>query len=281
MFDNLCKFLAESFPEDYATWLLGSPIKLTQLSPTELSLEPIRADSLILEQSEDLVLHLEFQSKPDENMGFRMLDYRVRVYRRFPKKTMHQFVIYLKPTNSSLVYQDRFQVGETTHHYRVIRLWEESPEIFLKIPGLLPLAVLTQAEDPTLRLREVASILDTITDQRIKANLTAATSVLGGLVLKPELIKTILRGEIMKESAVYQEILQEGMAKGEQLGLKKGEQLGLKKGEQLGLKKGEQLGLKKGKVEIAQQLLNRGMALEEVVSLTGLSEQELTQNLSN
>ena len=40
----------------------------------------------------------------------------------------------------------------------------------------------------------------------------------------------ILRGEIMKESAVYQEILQEGMAKGEQLGLKKGEQLGLKKG---------------------------------------------------
>ena len=107
--------------------------------------------------------------------------------------------------------------------------------------------------------------MDTITDQRIKANLTAATSVLGGLVLKPELIKTILRGEIMKESAVYQEILQEGMAKGEQLGLKKG----------------EQLGLKKGKVEIAQQLLNRGMALEEVVSLTGLSEQELTQNLSN
>ena len=67
----------------------------------------------------------------------------------------------------------------------------------------------------------------------------------------------ILRGEIMKESAVYQEILQEGMAKG------------------------EQLGLKKGKVEIAQQLLNRGMALEEVISLTGLSEQELTQNLSN
>jgi predicted transposase/invertase (TIGR01784 family) len=75
----------------------------------------------------------------------------------------------------------------------------------------------------------------------------------------------ILRGEIMKESAVYQEILQEGMAKGEQLGLKKG----------------EQLGLKKGKVEIAQQLLNRGMALEEVVSLTGLSEQVLTQELSN
>jgi predicted transposase YdaD len=51
MFDNLCKFLAESFSEDYAAWLLGRPIKLTKLSLTELSLEPIRADSLILEQS--------------------------------------------------------------------------------------------------------------------------------------------------------------------------------------------------------------------------------------
>jgi predicted transposase/invertase (TIGR01784 family) len=57
----------------------------------------------------------------------------------------------------------------------------------------------------------------------------------------------------MKESAVYQEILQEG----------------------------EQLGLKKGKIEIAQQLLKRGMTLEEVMSLTGLSEPELQQGLSN
>jgi predicted transposase/invertase (TIGR01784 family) len=77
----------------------------------------------------------------------------------------------------------------------------------------------------------------------------------------------------MKDSAVYQEILQEGITKGEQLGLKKGEQLGLKKG--------EQLGLKKGKIEIAQQLLNRGMTLEEVINLTGLSEQELQQGLSH
>jgi len=131
MFDNCCKFLAENFSEDYATWLLGRPVTLTKLSPTELSLEPIRADSLILEQSEDLVLHLEFQTEPDETMGFRMLDYRVRVYRRFPLKTMHQVVIYLKRTKSALVYQDSFQLGATTHHYRVIRLWEQSSDLFL------------------------------------------------------------------------------------------------------------------------------------------------------
>jgi predicted transposase/invertase (TIGR01784 family) len=248
MFDNVCKFLAENFSEDYATWLLGRPVTLTQLSPTELSLEPIRADSLILEQSEDLVLHLEFQTEPDETMGFRMLDYRVRVYRRFPTKTMHQVVIYLKPTKSALVYQDSFQLGATTHRYRVIRLWEQSSDLFLNSLGLLPLAVLTQTSDPILKLREVAAILDGITDNQVKANLMAATSVFGGLVLKPEFIKTILRSEIMKESAVYQEILQEG------------EQLGLLKGEQRGLIKGKL----EGKLETIPLLTKLGLTIAEI-----------------
>jgi len=184
MFDNVCKFLAENFSEDYATWLLGRPVTLTKLSPTELSLEPIRADSLILEQSEDLVLHLEFQTEPDEKMGFRMLDYRIRVYRRFPLKTMHQVVIYLKPTKSTLVYQDSFQVGETIHRYRVVRLWEESPEFLLNSPGLLPLAVLGKSPDPTIVLRRVAEVLDTIPDNNLKQNLTVAAAVFGGLVVK-------------------------------------------------------------------------------------------------
>jgi predicted transposase YdaD len=48
MFDNTCKFLAENFSQDFATWLIGEPIRLTKLSPSELSIEPIRADALIL-----------------------------------------------------------------------------------------------------------------------------------------------------------------------------------------------------------------------------------------
>jgi predicted transposase YdaD len=55
MFDNVCKFLAESFSSDFATWLLGEPITLTELSPSELSLEPIRADALILLQSDQSI----------------------------------------------------------------------------------------------------------------------------------------------------------------------------------------------------------------------------------
>lgn len=60
MFDSTCKFRAESFFSDFAAWLLGESMPLTQLSPSELSLEPIRTDALILLASEDSILHLEF-----------------------------------------------------------------------------------------------------------------------------------------------------------------------------------------------------------------------------
>ena len=128
MFDNICKFIAENFPEDLASWLLGSSIPLTELSPTELSLEPIRADSLILLQSEQLVLHTEFQTQPDATMPFRMLDYRVRIYRRFPQKQMRQIVIYLQRTNSPLVQENTFRLEKTYHEFEVIRLWEQPTE---------------------------------------------------------------------------------------------------------------------------------------------------------
>lgn len=96
----------------------------------------------------------------------------------------------------------------------------------------------------------------------------AATAVFGGLVVKPELIKKILRSELMKESAMYQEILQEGRQEGRQQGRQEGEQLGLQKG------------LQQAKLEMARKLFQKGMNLEEIINLTGLSEQLLQQELS-
>ncbi len=64
MYDNTCKYLAENFSEDIASWLLGVRVSLTQMQPTELSVEPIRADSMILLTNHNLILHIEFQTKP-------------------------------------------------------------------------------------------------------------------------------------------------------------------------------------------------------------------------
>jgi predicted transposase/invertase (TIGR01784 family) len=209
MFDNVCRFLAESFSTDFATWLLNEPITLTELSPSELSLEPIRADALILLQSDEIVLHIEFQTEPKADIPFRMADYRLRVYRRFPRKQMRQFVIYLQPTTSELVHQTAFVLESTRHEFGVIRLWEQKSNIFLKTPGLLPFATLSQTSDKTLTLQQVAQAINQINDTRIQSNIAASTAVLAGLVLNKELIKRLLRSDAMREYVIYQDIQHE------------------------------------------------------------------------
>ncbi len=220
MFDPTCKFLAENFPTDFATWLLGKPIALTKLSPTELSLEPIRADSLILLASDQMVLQIEFQTEPDATMAFRMADYRLRVYRRSPQKQMQQVVVYLTPSRSELVYQTVFEIPGTHHEFEVIRLWEEPTQLFLESPGLLPLAVLTQAPDPSQTLRQVASRIDVILDRQVQSNVAAASGILAGLTLEKDFINQVLRREIVEQSVIYQEwreeFLQEGRQEGRQ-----------------------------------------------------------------
>ncbi len=251
MFDNVCKFLAETFSTDFATWLLGEPIALTELSPNELSLEPIRADALILLQSSEVVLHLEFQTQPDADMPFRMIDYRLRVYRRFPHKRMRQVVIYLKQTSSELVQQNTFAIPGTRHEFKVIRLWEQPTEILLQYAGLLPLAVLGATDDRSRILRQVAQEIEAVNDRRQQSNVAAATSILAGLVLDQGLIQRILRQDVMKESVIYQEIKAEGRAEGLQQGIEQGIR------------------------RVAVNLLKSGMSVEEVVKVTGLSVEQV------
>jgi predicted transposase/invertase (TIGR01784 family) len=259
MYDNTCKFLAENFPTDFASWLLGKPIPLTKLEASELSVEPIRADSVILLESAEIIVHLEFQTKTDETMAFRMLDYWVRLYRKYPTKKIHQTVIYLKPTNSPLAYQNGFNVDQTSHSFNVMRLWEQPTEIFQQYQGLLPFAVLSQTKNAEETLRQVVRLIDNIADKRMQSNVAASTAIMSGIALSKEIIQRLLRSEIMKESVIYQEILLEGEIKGEI--------------------KGKAEGLAKGKAEernqIALKMFRSNVSVNLIAEFTGLTLKQI------
>ena len=222
MYDNTCKYLAENFPEDISSWLLGVRISLVQMQPTELSVEPIRADSMILLTNHNLILHVEFQTVPDREMGFRMLDYRVRAHRKFPGKQMRQIVIYLTPTTSDLVSLTTFELEFTRHEFEVIRLWEQPSSIFLESVGLYPFASLAQTNEPELVLREVAARIEDIPERKLQSDISAMSYILAGLVLDRNRVGQIIRRDIMRESVTYQEILAEGEVKGKTQGLMEG-----------------------------------------------------------
>jgi predicted transposase/invertase (TIGR01784 family) len=173
MIDNICKFLAESFSANFASWLLGEAITLTKIEPSELSVEPIRADSVIFLESTEIILHIEFQTEPNKNIPFRMADYRLRLYRKFPDKHIHQVVIYLTPSQSSLVYETKFSIGALNHAFNVIRLWEQPTGIFQQYQGLLPFAALSQTRNPENTLRQVAKQIENIADKQVQSNVAA------------------------------------------------------------------------------------------------------------
>ena len=118
----------------------------------------------------------------------------------------------------------------TRHRYRVIRVWEQDPAPLLANPGLLPLAVLARTDAPTSLLQQVATRVDMIEERKQKSDISAYTEILAGLKFDKDLIRRFLREELMRESVIYQEILQQGR----QEGLQEGRQQGLQEGQQQG-----------------------------------------------
>lgn len=207
--------------------MLGSPLPLAQLDPTELSAEPIRADSVILLSSFEQILHLEFQTDPDPQLPFRMADYRLRLYRKYPQRRVQQIVIYLRPTGSAWVFETEFRADELRHRFGVLRLWEQDPASLSALPGLLPFVMLTHVDQaPEITLRQVADQLQQIEDPQLKGDLKASTAVLAGLVLDKEVIRQILEEIDMRESVIYQEWRAEALKEGRQEGLQQGLQQG-------------------------------------------------------
>ena len=247
MIDNICKFLAETFSTDFASWLLGEPITLTKLQPSELSVEPIRADSVIFLESSEIILHLEFQTEPNKNIPFRMADYRLRIHRKFPEREVHQVVIYLTPSQSPLVYETKFELRKLVHNFNVVRLWEQSTELLLQYQGLLPFAALSKTDDPEETLKQVVRQIENIEDKQVQSNVASSTAIISGIALSKEIIRRLLRSEIMKESVIYQEILLEGKAEG--------------------LAKG----LAEAANQIALNMVRSNIAVDSIVQFTGLT----------
>lgn len=208
--DNICQYLAQQHPENFANWVLKRTTD-TKILRADLSLEPIRADFVALLRPHHRILHLEFQVEAISNppLPFRMLDYFVRFYSQY-NCPVDQFVIFLKRTSSTAAYTEQFVDANTIHQYRVIRLWEQDPAPLLANPALLPLAVLAQSNSPNALLEQVASGLGMIEEREQRSNISACTGLLASLRFDNDTIRQFLREDVMREAPMYQEIIQEG-----------------------------------------------------------------------
>ena len=257
-FDNLCKLLAEKHPQRFATWILGKELDTIEVLKTELSIEPIRADSVTFLQATGRILHLEFQTQWQSNppMPLRLLDYWVRLHRLY-RSPVTQVVVLLLPPSEEAPIETAFELESTRHEYQVVKMWEQDPERFLNDPALLPLATLTQTQNPSQLLNQVAQQVAEIDEADDRQEISAYVQLMAGLKYDKNEVRRIFREGIMRESVIYQEIWQEG--------------------EQVGEQRGEQIGEQRGRSEVARNLLLEGMDVEAIARVTGLSIEQIQQ----
>jgi predicted transposase YdaD len=177
----------------------------------ELSLEPIRADSVTFLRTQSQILHLEFQVQVPSGkpMPLRMLNYFVRLYWQY-NLPVTQVLIWLQQTTNPAVFETQFRQGLTSHGYQVIRMWEQPPEPLLQDPALLPMAVLAASDNATELLTQVASEVAKIESNVQRQEISASTEILAGLRFNKNLIRNLFREGMMRESVIYQDILEEG-----------------------------------------------------------------------
>ena len=213
-FDNVCKLLAEKYPAEFVRWLTASESTNVKVLKTELSIEPIRADSVTFIQTDNQILHIEFQTLTQSKPGipFRTLDYSVRLKRQYKCRVV-QVVIFLQQTDDEIAYTEQYVDDTTIHRYRAIRMWEQDSSLFLNSLGLLPLAPLCQTDSPQTLLSQVAEEVAKISNREIRENTAAYTEILAGLRFEKNLIRQLLSEDIMQESVIYQDILQKGEQK--------------------------------------------------------------------
>lgn len=219
-FDNVCKILAEKYPKDFARWLLSEEPQNIKVLKTELSIEPIRADFVTFLQTENRILHIEFQTRTTSKtpIPLRMLDYSVRLIRAY-QVNVTQVVIFLQETDDETAFIQEYVNETTTHRYRVIRMWEQDSALFLDNPALLPLAPLTKTNSPKTLLSQVSENIAKISDKASQQDIAAYTEILAGLKFEKDLIRQFLREEIMQDSVIYQDILQKGEQRGQKVGV--------------------------------------------------------------
>ncbi|MDZ8236466.1 MAG: Rpn family recombination-promoting nuclease/putative transposase [Nostoc sp. ChiQUE01a] len=151
-------------------------------------------------------------------LPLRMLDYWVRLYRLY-RLPITQVVVLLLPPAAETVIETVFCVETTRHEYRVIRLWEENPELFLNEPALLPLAPLATTTQPQALLQQVVGKVNQL-EPRQRPEISAYTQILAGLKYNQDLIRQLFQEGMMRESVIYQEILREGEQRGREEGRK-------------------------------------------------------------
>ena len=246
-YDTTLKYLSDKFPKHFVELIFdGFEGEVTPLDK-ELPTNKRQSDYLVEVKDKCLdcgtskfILHIEFQSSHDVDMPQRMMAYYARIVDKH-RLPVYPVVVYLNPANNNLNIPDEYvnsiyDKDIMRFKYKVLKLWEIDPSRIIDnaLYGLFPIIPLTNHEstsdeDCLETCFDLVQNVD-IDDGILKSDMFVCTGILAGLRYPKELVKSLMKVEIMQESVIYQDIINEGIKKGRVEGIEKGIEKGKEEG---------------------------------------------------
>ena len=268
-FDIVAKDPFYTFPEDMLQFLMnGTDFEFVEHVDSNLTTVEVRHMDILIKvrlDGQPVLIHCEIQTDDSvqPNMVQRNVGYLGRCFEKYGLP-IYSFVLYLRSTagvrDPGGYFQDvpghRFIV-----EYQVIRLNEINGEAILQAqqPGLMPFTPLMKHSvdmssiEWTTHCVEVTKSLSV--DAAVRDNLLLELWVMSGLRHERQDLLTLISEDIVKESSVYQMIIERGMEQGMEQGIEQG------------IEQGKQLGAKESTIENILDLLDQRFQMSTALVL--------------
>src|SRR5579859_3895031 len=148
-YDNLLKSLLEGQEKQMLPYFVPDVEYLETLN-VEIVRTPLRVDRvyLVRQKGRKKIVHLEFESGPNNDMAPRLLDYHAYLFRKYKKLPVISMIVYPFPTKmAESPLREIDEDGEIlTFHFRVFPLWHLKAEQYVHEHAVVMYALLPTME---------------------------------------------------------------------------------------------------------------------------------------
>jgi predicted transposase YdaD len=236
-FDASLRSLTTRHMQDFLYWFLGDDAHFEEALDTVFIASERRADFLSSfqdPQGQLKLLHAEFQPQineidPAKYPPFRMFEYAAGACRRYGQVPL-QVLVLLEDSPAARRVPDFFAEANVRVSYRLIRLWEQDPQVILQsgLIGLLPLVPLMAGSPAELLEESFAALEGQVESREEQIELMGVTALLASIRTSPDAIVSLLRGRAMlnllEDTPLGQLLLAEREARGRTEGREEGRQ---------------------------------------------------------
>lgn len=212
------------------------------------------------------ILHFEPQAYHQKAFPVRMLRYRSDLWEALISAEkdllpIRQMAVFFFPEHENTshhltdTWDGQMMIDYT---YKVIRMWEydRNKVIEQKLVGLYPLLPLMRGEgDETLEssLEQTVAAIQTVENHALQMDLVAVFGIIGSSLYDPDIIRTYVRREMLMESPIYNEWVEEERKEAKE----------------------------EEKIEIAKKMIQKGMEVHQIQEFTGLSKERIEKLLQS